>query len=70
MYINLPLPDKKCSQCGAINNIEYITRGYKYYVRCYSCGHEKLFSTITTAPTDDSTYSVYTVKPPPEFEEF
>lgn len=54
MYIHVH-KDLICSQCGAMNKTEYITRGGHYYnwssttfIRCTVCGHEKaIYSTAT-----------------------
>jgi len=43
----------KCSSCGAINHYETVTTngigGTKTIIRCLSCKHEKLQSTLTTS---------------------
>ena len=40
----------KCSECGATNAFEDVTRNNKTFRRCTQCGHEKLISEIKTTP--------------------
>jgi len=78
MYIQLPIPDKKCSQCGAINQYEHVIKdmgfaGKKTYIQCSVCGHRKLMSILTTYPEGDMVrgiYPIYELKEPPKVEEF
>jgi len=69
MYIYSPQPKQKCSKCGAIDNTESVTRDEETFIRCCSCGHEKLLC-VTTCTDISETHHVYKLKPPPEVEEF
>ena len=48
MYINIP-ENSKCLKCGAKNFTEMVTRNNQTFKRCRMCGHEKLYSTLTTS---------------------
>ena len=48
MYINIP-ENSKCLKCGAKNCTEMVTRSNQTFKRCRMCGHEKLYSTLTTS---------------------
>lgn len=51
MYINLPGPIVKCSNCGS-EAIEYVTRSDEKFKRCIACGHEG--DRISTLPSTNS----------------
>ena len=77
MYIQLPQPKQKCSECGAIDQTELVTRsmgygkGIKTFRRCMKCGHERLVSTTTYGSTgDDNKEYIYTMPKPDDVEEF
>ena len=61
----------KCSECGAIDRTETISRkmpyGYKKILRCTTCGHEKVISTIKNIEFQKP--AVYELQRK-EFEEF
>ena len=46
--------DIECSQCGAINDIESVSRNTwgksETIIRCLQCGHEKVTQTVTFDP--------------------
>lgn len=53
----------ECSECHAIDNVEYVTRrnfnSTEHITRCRSCGHEKVTSTTTSNSNCGSTSFTY-----------
>jgi len=76
MYINIPLPPKRCTECGAIEQTEEIRRSSgrgatSVILRCTECGHEKCVATETVGTyPDDGTFVVYNMPPKPEYDDF
>jgi len=35
----------KCSKCHSIDNVEFVTKENRTYLRCSNCGHKKLITT-------------------------
>ena len=74
MYMQLPEPDKRCSQCGTVNQTEVVIKdrgfaGRKTYLRCIICGHKKLIREETHYP-ETTDYHVYNLRDRPKVEEF
>lgn len=63
MYIVQRHIPQKCSKCNSIDNVEHVTRNLfnksEMFLRCRSCGHEKLVFTTTSTPTDQTNQQIY-----------
>lgn len=63
MYIQLPEPDQKCSECGAVNQHEYVSTRNKRVIRCTKCNHEKVLWEMHYTESKKPTYYNCTDKP-------
>ncbi|MGF7213869.1 hypothetical protein GGR92_000009 [Spirosoma lacussanchae] len=67
MYLHIPSPPFECSACGAVNNVDVVSREesnssglYQVgYVRCRSCRHERETSRVTLYQSKAVTYQLH-----------
>lgn len=77
MYIQLPSPRQRCSSCGSIDQIEFVTKtttggSVTFFQRCTVCGHQKEIARTATYPPNNytGTFHEYTLPEQPEMEDF